>query len=111
MGCFTTIIHPVDGRELQIKTGHDSCETYKVGDAVNWYIDPELPGWGALLDGVYDSCSGKGDDDDLVVIIDHKVAGVMSLADLRRETIESDLELKNREVLVRGKMGQERDRG
>src|SRR5271157_6644683 len=72
MGCFTTIIHPIDGRGLQIKCGYDVCETYHVGDNVSWYVDKYWPKSGYLLDDVYDSF-----DDDWVIIKDHIVAAVV----------------------------------
>jgi hypothetical protein len=50
---FTSITHPVGDREIQIKTGSDSCDTYRLGDKVDWYADPFRPGRGKLLDGVY----------------------------------------------------------
>ena len=71
MGMFTSIIHPVDGRELQIKCGHDSCETYHVGDGVGQYVIEGWPGEGYLLDDVYDSY-----DDDWVIIKDGIVVAV-----------------------------------
>ena len=75
MGMFTSIIHPDDGRELQIKTGTDQCEWYKVGDTVRYYIDPKLYGMEGLADGVYTSYGDNGSDD-LVVIKDHVVVAV-----------------------------------
>lgn len=72
MGMFTRIIHPKDGRELQIKSGYDDCETYHVGDTVSWYINKSWPRTGKLLDDVYDSY-----DDDWVVIKDHVVVAVV----------------------------------
>ena len=78
MGMFTRIVHPVDGRELQIKTGDDDLETYSVGDKVAWHFDPRYPGAGTLLDGAYDSCSSKGEDD-WVLIRDHHVLCVVPL--------------------------------
>jgi hypothetical protein len=72
MGMYTSIIHPDDGRELQIKSGWDDCETYHVGDIVEWFIDKDAPKEGKLLDDVYSSYSDKGDDD-WVVIKDHQV--------------------------------------
>lgn len=72
MGMFTSIIHPVDGRELQIKCGYDDCDTYHVGDTVDWYINRSYPRSGKLLDDVYQSY-----DDTWVVIKDHVVAAVL----------------------------------
>ncbi len=75
MGMFTSITHPVDGRELQIKCGNDSCNTYGVGEEVGQYPLPNYAGEGYLLDGIYDSYSNLGDDD-YVIIKDGIVAGV-----------------------------------
>jgi len=69
---FTSIIDPVDGKELQIKCGYDDCETYHVGDYVNWYINKSYPRSGKLLDDVYDSYEGSW-----VVIKDHIVVAVL----------------------------------
>ena len=79
MGTFTTIIHPDDGRELQIKTGGDVCDTYHLGDDVKWDIG-YYPQTGALLDGVYSSYSDNGVDD-WVIIKDHKVHAVHKYVD------------------------------
>jgi hypothetical protein len=76
MGLFTSVIHPDDGRELQIKSGIDDCETYHVGDEVHWFVDRQFPRRGKLLDDVYDSFSGRGPDD-WVVIKDHKIHAVV----------------------------------
>jgi hypothetical protein len=76
MGCFTAVIHPQDGRELQIKTYLDVCDTYQVGDKVNWEIYDDLPGQGTLLDGVYTGCSGQGPDV-FVIIKNHEIFAVL----------------------------------
>jgi hypothetical protein len=76
MGMFTSIRHPEDGRELQIKTGSDDCEWYDVGDTVNWSVCQFIGGNGTLLDGAYPSYSDRGPDD-WVVIKDHKVHAVV----------------------------------
>jgi hypothetical protein len=76
MGLFTSIIHPEDGRELQIKSGYDDCETYKLNDTVEWFVNSDYPRSGKLLDDVYDSWSDKGQDD-WVVIKNHKVHAVV----------------------------------
>lgn len=96
MGMFTRIIHPTDGRELQIKAGWDDMEEYKVGDEVNWKIFPEYPGEGKLLDGVYESFSNRGDC--YVVIEDHQVSSI-----IERNSDSAQLEYiknLNEEVLV-----------
>ena len=59
MGMYTTIVDLLN-REWQIKTGGDQCESYKVGQIVDWHIDPRCPGRGTLLDGVYWGCGDKG---------------------------------------------------
>jgi len=74
---FTTIIHPDDGRELQIKCGEDMCETYRVGDIVPWFVIKDWPESGYLLDDVYSSYSNNGDND-WVIIKDHVVLAVES---------------------------------
>lgn len=74
MGMYTSVRHPEGGRELQIKTGQDSCDWYDVGDEVAWSLG-YYPGTGTLLDGVYDSYSDRGRDD-WVVIKGHRVAAV-----------------------------------
>ena len=71
MGMFTSVRHPQDGHELQIKTGWDSCDWYDVGDEVKWSIDKQFPGSGTLLDGVY-----RSHDDHLIVIKDHIIKAV-----------------------------------
>lgn len=90
MGTYTTIIHPDDGRELQIKCGFDECLTYRVGDDVGQYIFPDHPGKGYLLDDVYISYSslnvyGEDGEDDLVVIKGGRVVAVESLEATRDE--------------------------
>ena len=37
MGMFTSIEHPVDGREVQIKIGDDRLDNYKIGDVIDWW--------------------------------------------------------------------------
>lgn len=53
MGMFTTIID-AEGREHQIKTGNDFCETYRIGDEVPFRIQ-ETPGDVDFPDGIYQS--------------------------------------------------------
>ena len=74
MGMFTTIIHPVDGRDLQIKCGNDTCETYKLGDDVGQYAIKDWAGSGYLLDDVY---HGYGDPHAFVIIKGGKVVEVI----------------------------------
>jgi hypothetical protein len=80
MGMFTSIIHPVDGRELQIKCGWDMCSTYRVGDNVGQYPSPQEPGGGYLLDDVY-----HGWGDAFVVIKDGVVAAVVDEEPVKAE--------------------------
>jgi hypothetical protein len=60
MGMFTSIDHPDDGRELQIKTGQDQCRRYKIGDTIPWTPNPYYPG--EHIDGAHDSWGTKGQD-------------------------------------------------
>ena len=77
MGCFTTIIHPEDGRELQIKTGDDDLDRYSLGDTVDWKVYEDNVWSSKLLDGVYESCSHVKGDDDFVVIKNHTVHAIV----------------------------------
>ena len=89
MGMFTTIIHPNDGRDLQIKTGWDSCDIYSVGDTVDWFLS-ESPGSGTLLDGAYESF-----EDDWVIIKDHKVHAIVPRGeDVHEGTLWKQFELQ-----------------
>lgn len=56
MGMFTSIMH--EGEELQIKTGYDQCEYYKLGDVIPWTPDPYWPG--SDIDGIHESYTLKG---------------------------------------------------
>jgi hypothetical protein len=76
MGMFTSIKHPLDNRELQIKGGGDSCATLSVGDEVDWSVWKNHPGHGDFLDGVYESYSDRGEDS-FVIIKDHKIHAVV----------------------------------
>jgi hypothetical protein len=71
VGLFTSIIKP-NGVEIQIKTGFDTCDTYKLGDTVDYLIHKDLFMSGGIFDGVYDSTSDKGRDD-WVIIKGHKI--------------------------------------
>ncbi len=86
MGNFTRIIHPTDGRELQIKLGKaDQCDTYKVGDRiVSLHVK----------DGVYASLS-MGGVDDFVLIRENVVETV-----LPRRNMVSDLSGGGIEVAI-----------
>jgi hypothetical protein len=72
VGLFTSIIKP-NGVEIQIKTGFDSCDTYKLGDTVDYLINKDLFMYGGIFDGVYDSTSSNGGRDDWVIIKGHKI--------------------------------------
>lgn len=90
MGMFTTIETP-EGWDIQIYTGRDNCERYRVGDEVNWRFH-ETALEGTLLDGVYPGeayewvgggisngrYSGKSEKrgDFWVVIKDHMVVAI-----------------------------------
>jgi hypothetical protein len=86
MGVFTSVWHPEDGRELQIKTGDDVCECYKVGDAVEWATSPHTGGYGTLLDGAYASYSDRGEDD-WVIIKDHCIHAVVPCSEQVTEAV------------------------
>ena len=76
MGMFTTVTSPTFPDGVQIKCGYDDCDTYAVGDDVDWYHDPGHPGCGKLADDVYLGLSRKDGDtwlDVWVVIKHHKV--------------------------------------
>ena len=72
MGTYTSIKHPSDDRELQIKTGYDCCDWYAIGDRIPCHVVREIYGCGGIFDGVYSSYSALGDDD-WVIIKNHKV--------------------------------------
>lgn len=94
MGMFTTIIHPNDGRDLQIKTGWDSCDTYSVGDPVQCFLHREDPGRGTLQDGAYESF-GADDWDDWVIIKDHKIHAIVPRGeDVHEGTLWKQFELQ-----------------
>ena len=76
MGVYTSVLHPDDGGELQIKTGNDICRTYNLGDEVHWSVSPLVGGQGTLLDGAYRSYSDRGWDD-VVVIKNHRIYAVV----------------------------------
>lgn len=78
MGMFTTILH--GGHEYQIKTGFDYCDTYQVGDTVDWKPDDRWPG--SHIDGVYDDAHCKV----WVVIKDRQVVAV----EPRTDNVDTD---------------------
>lgn len=87
MSCFTTI-KTIDD-EFQIKTGHDNCDEYQIGDLVKWHPSPYTPGDGTLMDGAYWGTSVNDKPDHWVIIKDHRVVGLASVE-------ESELDLVKR---------------
>jgi len=67
MGVFTTVLH--NGQELQFKHGWDNCDTYSVGDKIDWTPDPRYPG--EHIDGVY-----KAHEDSQVVVKDCVIVAI-----------------------------------
>jgi len=92
MGMYTSIAHPKDGRELQIKTGSDECQNYKVGDEIPWSPDPYWPG--DHIDGAYRSYSDNGYDD--WVIIKNRIVQevVVDEDDLSYSSLESEFNIQ-----------------
>ncbi len=88
MGCFTSVIH--DGHEYQFKTGDDSCERFRIGDAVPWRLDCHS-GRGHLMDGAYET-SGPNDEGwgYFIVIRDHKIFDVVKRKQFKAE--DNDLQ-------------------
>jgi hypothetical protein len=85
MGCFTTVIH--NNHHYQFNTGDDSCEVFNIGDDVPWRLD-SMPGRGHLLNGAYESHSGKEYPNDrhmysdcFVIIRDHKIFDIVDRKD------------------------------
>ncbi len=80
MGMFTSVIHPETGHEIQFKCGWgDDCDTYRLGDTVDWRYDPDTPMGGKLLDGAYYGESFKGNKSTghwWIVIKDHTIIAV-----------------------------------
>ena len=72
MGSFTTIALD-DRRTVQITTGYDDCDTYKLGDTIPWR--PEFYWPGDSVDGVE---LGDGPPDAFVVIQNSVVMAVVS---------------------------------
>lgn len=67
---FTRIIHPKTGEEIQIKTGDDFLNTYRIGDKVERYINPNYFDSGCCFDGCY---YGHGNNKDYLVIIKNEI--------------------------------------
>jgi hypothetical protein len=101
---FTSVLHPLTGDEIQIKSGWDDCEWYKLGDTVDWRIRPDRPLEGKLLDGAYEGESTYWDYEQKkivwtghcwVVIKNHVIVAV--------EAMEmSPPELRDRDGMFRG---------
>ena len=70
MGLFTTVIDK--DKNYQFKTGDDSCEVFKVGDIVPWRLSSH-PGYGHLLDGVYET----SEDGKFVSIKGHEIQPIV----------------------------------
>jgi hypothetical protein len=98
MGMYTSIIHPKDGRELQIKTGNDSCDTYKVGDTVSFFVNKNIFGCGGIFDGIYSSYSDKGPDD-WVIIKNHKVV-LVKAKKFKYETLIKKYKIKEPNITL-----------
>jgi len=80
MGMFTEVVHPETGQNIQIKTGDDDLDVYRVGDPVKWFVSHDYVGSYCLLDGVY----GEGREighGPYVVIKDHHVLAVVDAED------------------------------
>jgi hypothetical protein len=75
MGSYSSIMHPEDGRELQFKTGNDTCTVFKIGDKVPFSYEKDYPGMAYFQDGIYHTHSNKGNDD-WVVIKDGHIAAI-----------------------------------
>jgi hypothetical protein len=82
MGMFTSVIHPDTGKEIQFKCGWDDCDTYRVGDTVDWYYAEDTPMCGKLLDNVYNG-EGLTLRDTFtcywIIIKDHKIHAVVDV--------------------------------
>ena len=72
MGMFTTIVTEDDS--IQIKTGYDECEYYKIGEPIPWTPRRWSPGYSP--DGVYDGWSEKGINNVWVIFKDCKPIAV-----------------------------------
>jgi hypothetical protein len=81
---FTSIMH--EREELQIKTGYDYCQYYKLGDVIPWTPDHHWPG--SAIDGIHDSWTIKGRGP--WVIIQNSTVVAIEPA----ETLYTDLEAK-----------------
>lgn len=86
MGVYTSIIDE-DGIEIQIKTGNDWCDTYKIGDVVKWKIFPDYYMQSVLLDGVYWGCGWPESEPRWVVIKNHRVLGTYSCEEFEHDEL------------------------
>jgi hypothetical protein len=50
---YTSIVHPISGKEIQIKTGDDALGCYHIGDKVCTHVHPRDFGSGCCFDGAY----------------------------------------------------------
>ena len=74
MGDYTRVYN-ANGDEVQIYAGDEMWREYRIGDTVDWSINPNKYGEVSLLDGAYE---GYGPDGMWwVVIKDHKVVNVV----------------------------------
>jgi len=71
---YTTIL--TDDDNIQIKTGNDNCDVYRVGDEIKWNPSHWTPG--ESPNGVHSGWSEKGNGETVWVIIkDYKVHAVI----------------------------------
>ena len=86
MGMFTTILlEGEDKGEIQFKTGYDYCDTYKVGDTINF--DPSFWGPGAWIDGAH---IGYDQDGRLVIV---------AIKDKTIVAVETDVDVKCKDII------------
>lgn len=86
MGMFTTILlEGEDKGEVQIKTGFDYCDTYKVGDTIDF--DPSYWGPGAWIDGAH---FGLHQDGRLVIV---------AIKDKTIVAVETDPDVGHKEII------------
>lgn len=53
MGLFSYVLHPTDGCRMQVRFGGDDLATYHLHDRLPQRPDPNWPGDGVFMDGVY----------------------------------------------------------
>lgn len=88
MGLFTTIEHPIDGRDVQIHIGQDELDRYKIGDKIKW--QPTKWNVGFHPDGIYDGCSYP--DKDAWVVI--RELTVVHVEDIEESEVWEDVDLR-----------------